>query len=373
MNNIAAGRAPESAPELTVVIPVFNEKDNVPEVIARVENALNGIRWELLFVDDDSPDGTADAVLEYARKDFRVRLVRRIGRRGLSSACIEGMLASSAPVLAVMDGDLQHDEQILGDMYQSISGQNNDLAIASRYMDGGSLGQWSDSRISMSRLAGKLARLVTGIEVSDPMSGFFMLRAELLHGCVRKLSLTGYKILLDILASLTVQPRIAEIPYTFRNRVQGQSKLDSAVLWEYLLMLLQKMFGSKIPIRFISFSIVGGFGVFVHMAVVYLVLAVTGIANFVYAQAAATLVAMTSNFLLNNVLTYRDKRLHGKALVTGWISFVIACSIGAVANVGVASYLFEMNGSRWVLPAIAGVAVGAVWNYAVTSIYTWKK
>ncbi len=365
------GPAPCRAPEIAVVVPTYNEADNVAQIVHRVRAALDGIDWELIFVDDDSPDATWRLARDLARGDGRVRVLHRVGRRGLASACIEGMLATAAPFIAVIDGDLQHDESLLPQMLAALKGQDLDIVVGSRYTAGGGVGDWDARRQSMSRLAGAIGRRLIKADLKDPMSGFFMLRSELFQTCVRGLSGVGYKILLDIFASCPQPPRFKEIPYEFRQRTAGASKLDKAVLWEYLLMVLQKFLGPLIPIRFIAFSIIGGLGVLVHLAVLWALYRQAGF-DFVTGQSVAALVAMTSNFFLNNILTYRDIRLRGRALLWGWLSFVMACSIGALANVGIATYLYQAD-SSWVLSAIAGILVGAVWNYAVTAVYTWRK
>jgi dolichol-phosphate mannosyltransferase len=361
--------------ELAVIVPTYREAENVLEIIRRVGAALGDVDWELVFVDDDSPDGTADLVREAARRDARLRLVHRIGRRGLSSAVIEGMQASTAPYLAVIDGDLQHDETLLPRMLDAIKAERADIVVASRYVAGGGVGNWDQTRQHMSRLAGALARRLLGVELSDPMSGFFMVRAPVFRRCVRRLAGVGYKILLDILAEADKPLRVIELPYTFRERQAGVSKLDKAVLWEYLLMLTQKVLGPYLPVRFIAFSLIGGAGVGVHLLVLGLIHRVFGL-SFLVGQVTATLVAMTSNFFLNNLLTYRDMRLSGRQLLWGWLSFVLACSVGGIANVGIATYLndprFDIELS-WVPAALAGILVGAVWNYAVTAVYTWKR
>lgn len=359
-----------SPAELAVVVPTYSEVDNVDEVIRRVGDALEGVDWELIFVDDDSPDGTAARVLETARRDRRVRLLQRIGRRGLSSACIEGMLATAAPYVAVIDADLQHDERLLPEMLRSLKTEDLDIVVGSRYAPGGGVGEWDRRRQWMSRFASRLGQLLIRADLADPMSGFFMLRADVLGSGARSLSAVGFKILLDIFASAPRPLRFKELPYEFRQRTAGESKLDHAVLWEYLLMLLQKALGPAIPVRFIAFSLIGGSGVVVHMAVLWTLYRGLGV-DFVTGQAAAALVAMTTNFFLNNLLTYRDMRLRGRRLVWGWVSFVLACSVGAIANVGIATYLFRAD-SYWVLSALAGIVVGAVWNYAVTAVYTWR-
>ncbi|MBK1703777.1 glycosyltransferase [Halochromatium glycolicum] len=358
-------------PTLAVVVPTYNEAENVPILVARLEQALAGIDWELIFVDDDSPDGTAQRVRAIACTNPHLRVLQRIGRRGLSSACIEGMLATSAPFVAVMDADLQHDEGLLPEMLRLLRSEPLDLVVGSRYVSGGEVGTWDRRRASMSRLATRLGQRLIKADLKDPMSGFFMLRAEVLQGCVRDMSAVGYKILLDLFATHPGPLRFRELPYRFRPREAGQSKLDNAVLWEYLLMLIQKWIGPMIPARFIAFSLIGASGVLVHMLVLWLAFKLAG-SSFLVGQTIAALVAMTSNFFLNNLLTYSDMRLRGWDLLRGWLSFVAACSIGALANVGIASWLFQAH-SFWVLSALAGILVGAVWNYAVTAVYTWKR
>ena len=366
-------RPPCQPPELAVIVPTYNEADSVAEIARRVESVLDGVAWELLFVDDDSPDGTAERVRELARRDPRVRLIQRVGRRGLSSACIEGMLATSAPFLAVMDGDLQHDERLLPRMLQTLKDADMEIVVGSRYVEGGGVGDWNARRQFMSRLATRIGQRLIQAELQDPMSGFFMVRATVIQSCVRRLSGLGFKILLDILSSAQHPLRFRELPFTFRRRHAGDSKLEKAVLWEYLLMLAQKILGTTIPVRFIAFSLIGGLGVFVHMAVLWPILTLIGNGACLLGQTAATLVAMTSNFFLNNLLTYRDMRLRGRQLLWGWFTFVLVCSVGALANVGIANYLFLEGHSGWFLSALAGILVGAVWNYAVTAVYTWKR
>jgi dolichol-phosphate mannosyltransferase len=359
---------PADALEVSIIVPTFNERQNVRELIARVERALGGISWEMIFVDDDSPDGTSAEIKFIAARDTRVRCIRRIGRRGLSSACIEGMLAAAAPVLVVMDGDLQHDETTLPAMLAALGAEGTELVIGSRYAAGGAIGEWDKTRAFMSRVATRLSRIVCRQPISDPMSGFFMIRADALDRCVRRLSGKGFKILLDIVASSPSVLRIAEVPYTFRERLHGTSKLDSLVVWDFGLLLAEKTIGRYVPVRFFAFTLVGGFGVLVHMAT--LTALRFGQVGFPTAQAFATIVAMVFNFWLNNLLTYRDRRLRGRRWLTGLLSFMLACGLGAIANVGIASYLFESN-TQWMLAALAGIAVGAVWNYAITQLYTW--
>lgn len=367
-----AVEAPLRPLQLAVVLPTFNERANLAPLVERLEAALAGIAWEAIIVDDNSPDGTADEARAISQRDPRIRVIQRIGRRGLASAVIEGMLSTASPVVAVMDADHQHDPRLLPQMLAAVSGGDYDVAVASRFAEGASTEAWGrPDRVKASGVANALARRLTGVELTDPMSGYFMLRTETLRADAHRLSGVGFKILLDLFATSPTPLRFREVPYTFRNRHSGESKLDTNVAWEYVVMLLDRFFGRAVPIRFIAFSLVGVLGLGVHMAALALLLKGLG-TGFVAAQAAATLVAMSSNFALNNLLTYRDQRLRGWGLLRGWLSFVAACSIGGLANVGIAAWLFRHEGG-WILPAVAGVLVGAVWNYALTALYTWNR
>ncbi|MDX2275099.1 MAG: glycosyltransferase family 2 protein [Hyphomonadaceae bacterium] len=369
----AAAPAPAGLPaRLAIVIPTFNEVENVPILINRLSETLAGIPWEAVFVDDDSKDGTVDALRAAAQADPRVRLVHRIGRRGLSSAVVEGIQSTSAPLVAVMDADLQHDETLLPRMAEQFADPSVDLVVGSRYMAGGGVGEWSKHRQTVSRVATQMSRLIVKADLSDPMSGFFMIRRASFDVAARQLSSQGYKILLDIIASAPRRLKIKELPFEFSPREHGESKLDSMVTWEYIALLLDKSIGRFVPARFVMFSMVGGAGVFVHMAT--LALMFQGFrASFDVGQATAAAVAMTFNYFVNNLLTYRDRRLKGFwGNVRGLLSFYAVGAIGAIANVGVANALFVEQHYSWVAAAIAGILVGAVWNYGVSAIFTWR-
>ncbi|MES3083050.1 glycosyltransferase family 2 protein [Sphingomonas faeni] len=359
--------------ELGIVIPTFNESANVATLIARLDRALAGRNWEAIFVDDDSPDDTAGAARAIARHDPRVRVIQRIGRRGLSSACIEGMCATAAPFVAVIDGDLQHDETLLPAMLDRLQGGETDVVIGSRFVDGGGTGEWDSDRVAKSALATRLSRVVLKADLSDPMSGFFMIRTDIVRRLAPSLSAIGFKILLDLLTASPTPLRIAELPYVFRVREEGESKLDNVVALEYLIAIYDRMFGRIVPVRFAMFSVIGLLGVGIHMAVLTALFMGLG-ARFLASEILATFVALTFNFFLNNALTYRDRRLKGwRQLVDGWVSFAVICSVGAVANVGIAAFLYEMRDGAWAASALIGVLVGAVWNYALSSKFTWGR
>jgi dolichol-phosphate mannosyltransferase len=364
---LATGNA---VPELTVVIPTLNERDNIPLVVERLNRVLTGVCWEVIFVDDDSPDGTADVVRALAQAQPNIRCLHRLGRRGLSSACIEGILASAAPYAAVMDGDLQHDETLLPMMLAKLKAERLDIVVASRHIGEGGVGDWQRSRVVISEFANRLGRLVVKADLSDPMSGFFLIRREAFAATMRSLSGQGFKILLDLFASAPRPLAFAEVPLKFRQRLHGESKLDAMVAWEYATLLLEKLVGPALPVRFLLFSMIGGLGVGTHLLTLWFATHVLLVA-FAIGQSAATLVAMTGNFFLNNLFTYRDRRLRGRRLLAGLISFYAVCGAGAAANVGVASYLVFGHHSWW-LAGLAGAAVSVVWNYAMSSIFTWS-
>jgi dolichol-phosphate mannosyltransferase len=358
--------------ELTLVVPTRNERDNIEPLIERLRLVLAGITWEVIFADDDSTDGTIAEVTRLARLDRRVRLLHRIGRRGLASACIEGVQASTARYVAVMDADLQHDETILPRMLAALKTEPVDLVVGSRYVPGGGIGEWNATRANISDIATRLGRLVLKAEIADPMSGFFMMRREIFDDAVRGLSAMGFKILVDLVASSPTPLRIKELPYQFRARVAGESKLDTQVAWEFLMLLADKMVGHIVPIRFVLFSIVGVIGLIAHLVVLWLALNVAQ-AGFPIAQGLATGIAMIGNFTLNNLFTYSDRRLRGWRFVRGLVSFAVICGVGAAANIGVASFLFDSQHSSWWFAGVAGAAMSSVWNYAVSSVITWKR
>ena len=355
--------------ELSVVVPTFRERGNVAELARRLDAALAGVAWEAIFVDDNSPDGTAEAVKEIAARDPRIRCLRRVGRRGLAGACIEGMLSSAAPYVAVIDADLQHDEKVLPDMLAKLRSGEADLVAATRYISGGSAASFSQSRGTISRLATKLTHRLVGTPLSDPMSGFFMMRRDRFDEIAPRLSPAGFKILLDIAATAGSRLRIAEQAYRFGERSEGESKFNIQIGVEFLGLLLAKMTGDLVDPRFIFFAIVGSIGLGVHLLVLFAGLALTE--PFRAAQVIATLAAMTSNFLLNNELTYRDRRLKGFALIKGFVLFCALCSVGVLANVDLASWLYVERPIWWVAGAI-GAAMSVLWNYAMSTLFVWR-
>lgn len=365
------------APQLAVIVPSYNERENVPLLYEKVAAALREIPFEFIVVDDNSPDGTAAVVKEMAQRHPNVRCIHRIGRRGLSSACIEGISSSAAPFFAVIDADLQHDEAILPEMYaRALAG--DDIVVGTRYAGDGSAGEGlSATREAGSRLATRLSGLLTGVTLSDPMSGFFLMRRQVFDEVAPTLSKDGFKILLDIIVSATrfrsrndSTLKIGEVPYRFRARHAGESKMSPLIVIQFLGLLLSKLTRGLLPTSFLLFGMVGGSGVFVHLATLWVTHETMGF-NFTNAQLTATVVAMTTNFVLNNELTYADKKLRGARFWAGLFSFYVVCSIGALANVSVATWIYSASPDLF-LAGIAGAVMSVVFNYSVTRVFTWR-
>jgi dolichol-phosphate mannosyltransferase len=358
---------------VSIIIPAYNERENIPIVVERLEALLVDRKWEAVFVDDDSRDGSLEVLMNLARTKSNVRFIRRIGRRGLASACLEGMASSAADVFAVMDCDLQHDETILPKMLTAFEEDPDlEMAVGTRYAgEGGGVGNWSKARVFISRFATNLGSLARKTELSDPMSGFFAIRRDVFEQTVRQMTGKGFKILLDMVLSAGRPLKTREFSYEFRTRQHGESKLDIVVGFEYLYLLADKIFGRFVPVSFVVYVLAGLSGLFLHLATLGILFRYVGIA-FVTAQLTATLVAMVSNFLVNNSVTFRQQRLKGALLLPGLLAYIAICGLGAIVNVQASEYLFE-NRIPWWFAGAAGALVGAVWNYAVSTqiVWTW--
>ena len=363
--------AAQYIPQLSVIVPTFNERANVTKLFEKLQNALTDIDWEVIFVDDNSPDGTWDVVRRLAGQDARVRCLRRVGRRGLSGACIEGILASSAPYVAVMDADLQHDETQLPKMLALLQDRQTELAVGSRYVEGGNADSFNKQRAGASALATEISRRLLRVSISDPMSGFFMIRRDRFEQLAPELSTQGFKILLDIIATAHGSLRTVEIPYRFGSRLHGESKLNSMVVLDFLELVLAKLTNDAVSLRFLLFALVGSTGLAVHLVTLFVALKLFNL-PFAEAQGCGALVAMTTNFILNNFLTYRDQRLRGFAILRGLLAFYFVCSIGLLANVGVAFSIYDHEPTWWIAGA-AGALMGVVWNYAMSGLFVWRK
>lgn len=358
------------APKLSIIIPTYKERQNIAPLVESISRVLIDIPWEVIVVDDDSPDGTHEEVVRIAQYEPRVRCLRRVGRRGLSSAVIEGMLVANAGVVAVMDADFQHDETKLLTMYDRLLTEEADVVVATRYAEGGSIGDWKEGRAKMSALANRLSRSLVNNKTTDPVSGFFMIRRAVLTAALYDLSQQGYKILIDILSSSREPLSVVEVPYQFRDRREGESKISLMVVAEFGFLLIDKLTRGLIPPRFVLFSVVGTLGLGVHLLVLRTLLG-SG-SGFMESQTVATYIAMIFNYLVNNEFTYGDRRLRGFSFIVGMVLFVVICSVGALANISVAE-LAMRNTQNWSLAGIAGALMGAVFNFGAASSIVWNR
>ncbi len=361
---------------LSLILPTYNEADNLPELLPKLEKTLKGISHEIIIVDDDSPDGTWRVAQELGLERDDIHVIRRVGRRGLSSAVIEGFLSAKGDVFAVMDADGQHDMDILPKLYEAVQADGG-VAIGSRYTEGGSVGQWDERRHLLSRIATKLAIKLCRVKVSDPMSGFFAIRRQLFQGIADHLNPKGFKILLDVLVHVNSSTPVREVPFTFASRMHGESKLSRRVQLEFLEYLYDVTLGRYIPLTFVKYCIVGGLGVGVHIATYITVsqLLTEGVDLSLFGFRVAVLVAIEVaiifNFYLNNIWTFSLSRLRGIGILTGFAKYNLACLFGAVANYAVSSYLFSLG---WLdlAAVIMGAATGIVWNYTMSRMFAWK-
>jgi len=355
--------------ELSVIVPTYNERGNVAPLVTRLEATLAGVAWEAVFVDDDSPDGTAREIKTIAARDPRVRCLRRVNRRGLAGACIEGILGSSAPYVAVIDADLQHDETLLPRMLDSLKSGRSDLVVATRFGAGGSAQAMSPTRESGSRLARRLAWMLGGVALSDPMSGFFAIRRDRFEPLAASLSPDGFKILLDIVMRARGTLRVAEEPYSFGPRVYGKSKLDARVVLEYLGLLLSRASRDAVTPRFLSHALVGVVGLVVQLVAMRVGLAL-GLA-FIQAYALGAVVALGASFVVTNLLlTHSDRRLRGFLVIPGLLVFGVTSAFGLVAGIGMAAWLYTLRPVWWLAGAVGSV-VGTVCSHATSPRLSW--
>ncbi len=358
--------------ELAIIVPTLNEGGNVESLYHEIVDTLGDGSWELLFVDDDSVDDTRDRVYALGDVDSRVRLIHRIGRRGLSSACLEGMAASRSTYILVMDADLQHDTRQIPQLLAAVKEQDADLAVGSRFLETDPVQGLSAIRERGSRWVNRAIKRMTRMEMTDPLSGFFLMPRTTYSKIQYRVSGLGFKLLLDILLSAPRPLHVVEVPFQFRNRQEGESKLDISIVGEFLGLMLEKMTGGRIPVRFLSFVTVGCVGAVVHLSIMYVLYLVLGF-SFLIAQVAATYAAIVFNFLLNNIFTYRDQRIWRVGpLIKGGVLFTLVCSVGAFNNILVAEALYRW-GRPWFVASLTGSIYGSVWNYFVTSFLVWFK
>lgn len=360
-------------PKLSVVLPTYNERDNVIPIAKQLLALQKAYDLEIIFVDDDSQDGTADVVRELAHLHPEVRLIRRVGRAGLSSAIKEGILDATGDLVVVMDCDGQHEPAMVLAALRSLRETGADLLIGSRFLPEAQIKGLSPKRERNSTVANAVARfsLPRYRQLTDYMSGFFVCQLQPVLPYVRQIDVNGFKFLYELLAISRGRLTVGEVPLRFQPRISGESKLNLAVVWDLGISILHTLLLRSVPRRAISFALVGATGIATHLLVYFLARQLLGV-DFEWAQSFAVITAATTNFLINNILTFRTQQLKGWAILVGLLRFLLVTSMGMVANVGVSSALYHRATEQPLLAMFAGIAVDFVWKYAASSKFVWN-
>ena len=359
---------------LSIVLPTFNEGGSIRQVIESLLHLEEEHPIEILVVDDDSRDGTPDLVRSLARQDPRIRIIQRVGRSGLASAIKEGLIAALYPTALVMDSDGQHEPASVGEAVQLLDREGLDLVAGSRFLDHSKIRGLSDRRTDGSTLANRLARWSLPRSyghLSDCMSGFIVLRLNRCLPLVRQVDVNGFKFLYELLSISHGRLQVGEIPLNFQPRLHGSSKLDLAILWDFMVSLIHTATLRLLPRRAISFGLVGASGVMVQLLSTALLM---GLFNLEFQQAlpVAVITAASSNYLVNNALTFRDRRQSGRQLIRGLLKFLLVASLPALANVGLATSFYTLIQAHALWAQLAGIVVVYVWNYAASSRFVWN-
>ncbi len=359
---------------VSIVLPTYNEEKNIIPIIHEIFELNNLYNIEIIVVDDNSTDSTENLIREISKRDSRVRMISRIDRFGLSSAIKEGCLNARGDIVAVMDSDGQHEAKSLFKAIDYLSCNNIDLVLGSRFLDKSSIEGLSKNRKDSSSIANRIARLSLHNNykyLTDFLTGFFVFRSYSCLSIIKKIDVNGFKFLYELLALSKGRLNVYEIPLTFKPRRSGNSKLDIAVVWDFKISIIHSLLRRVIPRRAISFGIVGLTGVFVQLTALYFLIWVTNL-PFIKILPFAVIIAACSNFLINNLLTFKNRRLHGFGLFVGLIKFLLVSSLPVIANVGLASSFYFFISSNTFFSQIAGIFVVFIWNYAASSKFVWN-
>ena len=359
---------------ISVIIPTYNEYKNLPKLLDQLLNLETIFEKEIIIVDDNSSDGTQNLARSYSQNDRRIRLISRLGRSGLSSAIKEGCLCASGDLIVIMDADGQHEPNSIINGLEKFNNKNIDIIIGSRFLEESIIKGLSSKRESGSSIANFLARITlhSGYKkLTDYMTGFILLKRNSCIKYIEKIDVNGFKFLYELLSLSKGKLKVIEIPLVFGFREFGKSKLDLAVIWDFLISLLHNFFGRIIPRRAFSFALVGLIGVFVQMFAIYFLLAVTDF-DFEKILPVGVILAATSNYIINNILTFRSNKLSGKNFYFGLFKFLLVASLPIIANIGVANLFYNQLSSNTFFAQIAGILVVFIWNYAASSRVVWN-
>ena len=359
---------------ISIILPTLNEVDNISSIIKKIINLSGNFLIEIIVVDDASTDGTTSLVKKLSQEDNRIRLINRYGRNGLSSAIKEGTLSASGDVIAVMDTDGQHQVESLYEAIEVLLVTDKDLIIGSRFLNSSLISGLSDKRKKGSLVANSLAKFSLSREYSkltDIMSGFIVFKSQTVLKLVERIDVNGFKFLYELLSVSKGTLDCNEIPLNFMPRKFGESKLDIAIVWDFLVSLIHSLSKRLIPRKAISFAFVGITGVLVQFIISYSFMWLLGF-SFQNVLPIAVISAATSNYLVNNWLTFRVNRLRNKALFVGLLKFLLVSSLPIIANVGLASSFYKLISPNTFFSQLAGIIVVFIWNYAASSKLVWK-
>ena len=359
---------------ISIIIPTYNEYKNLPRLLDQLLNLETIFEKEIIIVDDNSSDGTQNLARSYSKNDRRIRLICRLGRSGLSSAIKEGCLCASGDLIVIMDADGQHEPNSIINGLKKFNNKNIDIIIGSRFLEESIIKGLSSKRESGSSIANFLARITlhsTYKKLTDYMTGFILLKRNSCIKYIEKIDVNGFKFLYELLSLSKGKLTVIEIPLVFGLREFGQSKLDLAVIWDFLISLIHNFFGRIIPRRAFSFALVGLIGVFVQMFVIYFLIGVTDF-DFEKVLPIGVILAATSNYIINNILTFRSSKLSGKNFYFGLFKFLLVASLPIIANIGVANLFYNQLSSNTFIAQIAGIFVVFIWNYAASSRVVWN-
>lgn len=359
-----------TVPQVSVVVPTYNEAGNIPMIYDGLARALAGRAWELVVVDDDSPDGTADVVRALGRRHDNVRCIQRVQERGLCSAVHWGVQAAHGEVIVVMDGDLQHEVALIPRMLEALQA-GHDIVSGSRFLKGAAeKGLPSTLRRRLSDWGNRLTNLFLGAALSDPLTGFFATSRRLFLDSIPQMQADGFKVFFDLVYH-NRNVAIRELPFEFQRRRHGQSKLELYVLWLLACDIVSKLSRGMLPPRLVSFVAVGLIGSIFHFSILYATMDLGAV--FWVAQAIATVVAMVFNFTINNMLTYSDDRLRGRAFYKGLLLYSLIASVGIVANVSTAQITYISLHGHTFIAATTGLVIDVIWRFVVSNRLIWGR
>ncbi len=363
--------------ELTVVIPTLNEEKNIPIIFEKVSNALKGVNWEMVIVDDNSTDRSPEVMREMTQKHHNFRFIRRIGRSGLSTACTEGMLSSAAPVIAVMDADGQHDETKLQTMLGLIQGDSADVVVGSRFKEGAELEAFSNFRTKLSLYSNTLAQKLFNLPLKDSMGNFFMLRQTVLEEAAPHLCGRGQKLLFDILLVGPKDVRVAEVPIVFGVREHGDSKLSPLAAIDFGLQMWDRKFGQIFPTKaVIDICSILGFtliSTLIQWAIMKISYAMSGtFPNAALILPFATVPSIALSYRIQRALTAKRKRTKGWGMVKEFLAYAAICLPFVLLTMWITSGLIQPGDPRLrmlfgtSLTSSVGMLIASNWRKEVT-------